>query len=88
VLDVDEELDGVAAGPTAVAEVHVAAGRDGERGGLLVVERAEALEVAPAGRLQRDVLGDDVGDRSAFADQRDVLVSDAASHAVHPASRS
>src|SRR5207247_1544971 len=48
--------------------------------GLLVVERAQALEVPAAGRLERHPLGDHVDDRGALAHQPDVLVADLACH--------
>ena len=55
----------------------------GERGRLLVVERAEALERAGAGAAQRDVLADDLVDPDAVADLRDVAVPDPPCHALH-----
>ncbi len=82
VVDVHQERDRVAALAAAVAEEDVAARRDGERRGLLVVERAQALEVAAARGLERHVVGDDVGDRGPLAHQRDVFVADPACHAL------
>ena len=76
VVDVLHERDDVAtlaaaeAVPEADLRAHV------ERGGLLVVERAEALEGADAGALQRDVLGDDLVDPRALADVLDVVTAD------------
>ena len=63
-LDVLDELDDVAAGLAAEAVEQPPGRGDVERRGLLVVERAEALEVAAAGVPQRDVLADDVVDRA------------------------
>src|SRR3954447_24209397 len=61
---------------TGQAEVDIPGGRDGERRGLLVVERAQALQIAAARRLERHGLADHIGDRRTVADQRDVLVLD------------
>ncbi len=44
------------------------------------MERAQALDVATASRLQGDVLGDHVHDRGALADECDVLVPDPPGH--------
>src|SRR3954465_16061902 len=59
---------------TGQAEVDIPGGRDGERRGLLVVERPRALLLAAARRLERHGLADHIGDRRTGADQRDVLV--------------
>src|SRR5581483_3268819 len=85
-VDLLHEVDDVAALTTAVAEIHVAGLRDGERRRLLIVERAQALEVAAAGRLERDLLGRDVDDRRTLAHQRDVLVANppTTGHAANP----
>jgi hypothetical protein len=44
------------------------------------VERAQALETAPAGGLEGDVVADDLVDAGALTDKSDVLVPDAACH--------
>ena len=68
VLDLLQEGEDVAALAAAEAVV-VAAGRaDLERRRLLVVERAQALEVAAAGVAQRDVLPHDLLDAAGVAD--------------------
>ena len=55
-------------------------GRHRQRRRLLVVERADALEVAAAGVAQLDVLADHVVDRGLLAHQGDVLVADPSWH--------
>src|SRR5262249_6676006 len=47
---------------------------------LLVVEGTQALEVPAAGRAKLEVLADDVRDRGALTNSRDVLLADAPSH--------
>ena len=54
---------------------------DVERRGLLVVERAQALERAAAGGAERDVVADDLVDLGLLAHLRDVLLADPAGHA-------
>ena len=80
VLGAADEADDVAG--LAAAEAHVVAeGRvDVERRRLLVVEGAQALQPAAAGRAQLHGLADDVGDRCPLAHEDDVLVTDAPSH--------
>ena len=80
VLGLHDEPDGVATDAATVAEVHVAGRGHGERRGLLVVERAQPLQVARAGGFQRHLLGDHVDDRGALTYQCDVLVADLACH--------
>ncbi|GGK62788.1 hypothetical protein GCM10007964_02400 [Sphaerisporangium melleum] len=46
------------------------------------MEGAQALEIAPAGVAELDVLPHDVGDRRALPHERDVLVTDPACHAA------
>src|SRR5205823_3483660 len=46
----------------------------------LVVERAEALEPAGTGRLERDVVGDDLVERQPLADRDDDVLTDPAGH--------
>ena len=82
VLHLLDELDGVAALAAAEAVVVAVRRTHVERRRLLVVEGAQALERAPAGRAQRDVLADDLLDAGALADLRDVPVRDASSHAA------
>src|SRR5690606_29023172 len=81
VLDLLDERDHVAAFGAAEAVVHPAFGRDVEGGRLLVVERAPPLEVATARVAQLDVLADHVGDGGTLAYERDVDITDPASHA-------
>src|SRR6266540_3963989 len=95
VLHVHHEADRVPAIRAAMAEVDVPGGGDVEARRLLVVERAQALEVVDARRLEGDVLADHLGDGGALAYQGDVRVPDPTSHRVahtplaglHPASR-
>ena len=87
VLDVLDEPDHVAAGLAAEAVEQPARRGDVERRRLLVVERAQALEVAAAGVAQLDVLADDVVDRRLLADEGDVLVPDPPCHGVESRSR-
>ena len=53
-----------------------------ERRAALVVERAEPLQAAAAGRLERDVVAHDLVDPGPLAHEDDVLVTDPASHVV------
>src|SRR3954452_19690281 len=53
---------------------------DVERRGLLVVERAQALQRAPAGGAQRDVVRDDVVDLGLLTHLRDVFLAYPAGH--------
>ena len=80
VVDLHDEGDDVAAdlAAEAVEGAHARADREGRR--LLVVEGAEALEVAAAGRPERDHLADHVGDVGPLLDEHDVLVPDPACH--------
>src|SRR5690606_17072683 len=80
VLDLLDEPDDVAARLAAEAEVQPARGRPVERRRLLVMERAEALEVAPARVAELEVLADHVGDGRALPHERDVLVANPACH--------
>ena len=68
VLDLLQEGEHVAALVAAEAVVVATAGADLERRGLLVVERAQPLEVAAAGVAQRHVLADDLLDATGVAD--------------------
>jgi hypothetical protein len=61
-----------------------AGGGDVERGGLLVVERAQALERAATGVLQLQVLTDHLVDGGALAYRCDVLVADPPRHRPPP----
>src|SRR5437763_16183494 len=61
-LDLHQELDDVAALATGEAVVELLARRHVERWGALLVERAQALEVAAACRPELQVLADDVRD--------------------------
>ena len=75
------ERDDVAADPAAEAVEEPRAGATLNDGRLLVVERAQALEVAAAGVAQRDVLADDVLDR------RRSRTSTTSSSRIRPATR-
>src|SRR5881227_2529046 len=52
-------------------------GIDVERRGLLIVEGAQPLQPAAAGRSELDALTDDIGNGCALAHLHDVLVTDA-----------
>jgi hypothetical protein len=81
VFDVLHEPDDIAADTTSEAVEETLCRRDGQRRSLLVVERADALQVAAAGRAQLDLLADDVVDGRLLTDQGDVLVPDPPHHA-------
>ena len=80
VLDPLDEPDHVPAGAAAEAVEQVAGRRHRQRRRLLVVERADALEVAAAGVAQLDVLADHLGDGGPLAHRGDVLVANPAGH--------
>ncbi len=80
VLDLHDELDDVAALAAAEAVEGAVAGAHVERGRLLLVERAQALQRAPARAAQCDVLADDLVDPIALADLRDVALPDPSRH--------
>src|SRR5690606_18992450 len=80
VFDLLDEGDDVAAFPAAEAVPEVACGGDVERGGLLVVERAQAFEGAAAGVAQLEVFADHVGDRGTLPYQCDVFIFDSTGH--------
>ena len=80
-VDLHHEGDDVAALPAAEAVEELARRVDVERRGLLVVERAQALERPAAGPLERDVLRHDVVDPRLLAHLGDVVVANPACHA-------
>ena len=82
VLDALEEVDDVAAHLAAEAVVETLGRGDVEAGAALLVERAEPLQAAATGRPKRDVVADDFGDSGHIAHACDVVVADAAGHAV------
>ena len=91
VVDLLHEGQDVAALAAAEAVPHAAARGDVEAGRPLVVERAQPLERPATGRLQGDVLADDLVDPGALAHEGDVLVADPAGHGLslgRPAARS
>ena len=81
VVDLHHERDGVAAllAAEAVEESLARADLEGRR--LLVVERAEPLEVPPARVPQLEVLGHDGVDRNRVPNRLHVLVIDPSCHA-------
>ena len=81
VVDLLHEGDDVAALAAAEAVEQAARRRHLEARGLLVVERAQALERAAAGVAQRHVRADDLVDPGALPHEGDVLVVDASGHA-------
>ena len=81
-VDLHQEGDDVAALAAAEAVEEPAAGVDVERRGLLVVERAQALQRAAAGGAERDVVGDDLVDPGLLAHLRDVFLADPSGHAA------
>ena len=83
VVDLHHEVDGVAALLAAEAVEEPLARADLEGGGLLVVEGAQALEVAAARVAQLEVLGDDGVDRDRVPNRLHVLVVDPSGHAVN-----
>src|SRR6202011_84426 len=76
VLDLADEGDGVAGLLAAEAEVEAEGGVDGERRGLLLVERAES-HPSLTDSLEGDVVGRDRDEVRGLPDSRDVLVEDA-----------
>ena len=81
VVDLHDEVEGVAALLAAEAVEQALARADLEGRGLLVVEGAEALEVAAARVAQLEVLGDDGVDRDRVPYRLHVVVIDPACHA-------
>jgi hypothetical protein len=79
-LDLLQERDRVAVLGAAEAVEGAVARAHGERGRLLVVERAEALLRARARRAERDVLPHDLVDADPVADGGDVAVPNASRH--------
>lgn len=80
VVDLHHERDGVAALLAAEAVEESLARADLEGGRLLVVERAEPLEVAPARVPQLEVLRNDGVDRDRVPDRLHIVVIDPACH--------
>ncbi len=80
VVDLHHEGDRVAALLAAEAVEQALGGADLEGGGLLVVEGAEALEIAAARVAQLEVLGHDGVDRDGVPYRLHVVVVDPASH--------
>ena len=80
VVELHDERDDVTAIPATETVKGTYAGPNREGRALLVVERAEALEVAAACVAQRDVVTDDLGDVGPFLDEHNVLVTDPACH--------
>src|SRR5690606_16518776 len=80
VLDLHDELADVAALAAAEAVEGAVRGPHVQRRGLLLVERAQALERAATGAAQRHVLPDDVVDPIALAYPCDVAVPDPSRH--------
>ena len=76
VVDLLHEVDHVAALAAAEAVVPAYRWTDVERGGALVVERAEPLQRTGAGRLERELLADHVLDPDGLADVVDVVLAD------------
>ncbi len=74
------EGEDVAAFATAEAVVRSATGTDLERGGLLVVKRAEPLEVVAAGPLECDIFADDLVDPVGVAHPLSVRIRDPSRH--------
>jgi hypothetical protein len=81
VVDLHHERDGVAALLAAEAVEETLAGADLEGRRLLVVEGAQALEVAAARVLELQVFRDDGIDRDRVPDCLHVFVSDPTCHA-------
>ena len=80
VLDLLDECVDVAALAAAEAVEVAVVGSHMERRGLLVVERAQALQRVRARSAQLHVVADDVLDAYAFTDGRDVTIGNAAGH--------
>jgi hypothetical protein len=83
-VDLLHEADDVAALAAGEAVIEAARGGDVEGGGLLVVERAQALQRVAARAAELQVFADHLVDRRTLADRRDVLVADPASHLPPP----
>ncbi len=81
-VDLHDERDGVATLVTAEAVPQPHLGPDLERRGLLVVERAQALQRAGAGPAQGHVVADQLVQVDPFLDCGDVLVLDPPGHPV------
>ena len=81
-VDLAEEADDVAAlaAPEAVPGTLGRAHVEGRA--ALVVERADPLEAATTGRLESDVVADDLVDPGLLTYEGDVLVSNAPGHAL------
>ena len=82
VLNVRDELDDVTADPAAVAVVEAVVRVDVERPGFLVMERAQTDQRGAASG-EGDVLADDLFDRGALLDGKDVLRPDPSRHPRH-----
>ncbi len=80
VVDLHDEVEGVPARLAAEAVVEPLAGADLEGRGLLVVEGAQALEVAAARVAQLEVLGDHGVDRDRVPYRLHVVVVDPSCH--------
>src|ERR1700753_3271460 len=74
-LQLHDELDDVAALAAGEAVVQLLARRDVERGGALVVEGAQALQVTAARRPELEILTHHVRDRRALTDSGDVFLT-------------
>ncbi len=80
VVDLHDEVEGVPARLAAEAVVETLAGADLEGRGLLVVEGAEALEVAAARVAQLEVVGDHGVDRDRVPYRLHVVIVDPSCH--------
>ena len=81
VVDLHDEVDGVAAILAAEAVVEPLGRADVEGRGLLVVEGAQALEVAATGVAELEILGHDGVDRDRVPNRLHVVVVDPSGHA-------
>ena len=79
-VDQLHELDDVAAFGAAKTVEEATRGGHVERGGLFVVERAQALQRLTARAAQLQVLADHLVDGRALTDRRNVLIADSACH--------